>query len=53
MSWIETARITIKEIKERHEETLVVQEAEELAQALARDGEGATKLVTVDVSGAC
>jgi len=27
--------------------------AEELAQALARDGEGATKLVTVVVSGAC
>ena len=27
--------------------------AEELAQALARDGEGATKLVTVEVSGAC
>ena len=34
MSWIETARITIKEIKERHEETLVVQEAEELAQTI-------------------
>ena len=34
MSWIETARITIKEIKERHEGTLVVQEAEELAQTI-------------------
>ena len=34
MSWIETARITTKEIKERREGTLVVQEAEELAQTI-------------------
>ena len=34
MSWIETARIIIKEIKERREGTLVVQEAEELAQTI-------------------
>ena len=34
MSWIETARIIIKEIKERHEETLVIQEAEALAQTI-------------------
>jgi len=34
MSWIETARITTKEIKEKREGTLVVQEAEELAQTI-------------------
>ena len=34
MSWIETARITTKEIKEKREETLVVQEAEALAQTI-------------------
>ena len=34
MSGIETARITTKEIKERREGTLVVQEAEELAQTI-------------------
>ena len=34
MSWIETARIIIKEIKERREGTLVVQEAEALAQTI-------------------
>ena len=34
MSWIETARITTKEIKEKREGTLVVQEAEALAQTI-------------------
>tara|TARA_Y100000593_G_C4146236_1_gene254744 strand:+ start:123 stop:509 length:387 start_codon:yes stop_codon:yes gene_type:complete len=34
MSWIETARITTKAIKERREETLIVQEAEALAQTI-------------------
>ena len=34
MGWIETARITTKEIKENREGTLVVQEAEALAQTI-------------------
>ena len=34
MSWIETARITTKEIKEKREGTLVVQAAEALAQTI-------------------
>ena len=34
MSWIETARITTKKIKEKREGTLVVQEAEALAQTI-------------------
>ena len=34
MSWIETARITTKEIKEKREGTLVDQEAEALAQTI-------------------
>ena len=34
MSWIETARITTKEIKEKREVTLVVHEAEALAQTI-------------------
>ena len=34
MGWIETARITTKEIKEKREGTLVVQEAEALAQTI-------------------
>ena len=34
MSWIETARIITKAIKERREETLIVQEAEALAQTI-------------------
>ena len=34
MSWIETARITTKEIKEKREGTLVVQKAEALAQTI-------------------
>ena len=34
MSWIETAKITTKEIKEKREGTLVVQEAEALAQTI-------------------
>ena len=34
MNWIETARITTKEIKEKREGTLVVQEAEALAQTI-------------------
>ena len=34
MSWIETAKITTKEIKEKREVTLVVHEAEALAQTI-------------------
>ena len=34
MNWIETARITTKEIKEKREVTLVVHEAEALAQTI-------------------
>jgi len=34
MGWIETARITTKEIKEKREGTLVVQEAGALAQTI-------------------
>ena len=34
MGWMETARIITKAIKERREETLIVQEAEALAQTI-------------------
>ena len=55
---IATGRAAIKEINEAEParytalRAVVVEVAQQLAQAIARDGEGATKFITIDVAGA-